>query len=431
MKGLEHQTLGKYELIRQIGVGNMGTVYLARDAFALREVAIKVCSIGNTEDERAARRRRKLFLNECKAAGMLEHPNIIDTIDAGIEDGKRYIVMEYVPGAQTLDRYCPRDNLLPVEHVVSIMLRCAIALDYAHNKGVVHRDIKPKNILLTQENEVKIADFGVALIQTEDVESTQVMGALGSPRYMSPEQISGATVSNQSDIFCLGVVLYELLVGVHPFMAKTIPAVARRIAKEAHTPPQVLRPDLPIELVRVVERTLKKHPAGRYRTAMDLAGDLSLVYDEIRLTAHQLSSTGKYDAVMPLAFFDSFEESDIMEVINASLWQEFAPGDQIIIEGELGDAFYILVTGEVAVRCAGIDVDVLKPGVSFGEIGFIIKSRRTASIVARTQVSVMKVRAALIERTSLSCQLKFQKAFLKVMAERLSSVMSNVSRAVA
>ena len=405
MKGLEHQTLGKYELIRQIGVGNMGTVYLARDAFALREVAIKVCSIGNTEDERAARRRRKLFLNECKAAGMLEHPNIIDTIDAGIEDGKRYIVMEYVPGAQTLDRYCPRDNLLPVEHVVSIMLRCAIALDYAHNKGVVHRDIKPKNILLTQENEVKIADFGVALIQTEDVESTQVMGALGSPRYMSPEQISGATVSNQSDIFCLGVVLYELLVGVHPFMAKTIPAVARRIAKEAHTPPQVLRPDLPIELVRVVERTLKKHPAGRYRTAMDLAGDLSLVYDEIRLTAHQLSSTGKYDAVMPLAFFDSFEESDIMEVINASLWQEFAPGDQIIIEGELGDAFYILVTGEVAVRCAGIDVDVLKPGVSFGEIGFIIKSRRTASIVARTQVSVMKVRAALIQRTTRSCQL--------------------------
>lgn len=430
MKGLEQQTLGKYELIRQIGVGNMGTVYLARDAFALRDVAIKVCSIGNPDDERAARRRRKLFLNECKAAGMLEHPNIIDTIDAGIEDGNRYIVMEYVAGAQTLDRYCPPDNLLPVEHVVSIMLKCAIALDYAHNKGVVHRDIKPKNILLTQDNEVKIADFGVALIQTEDVESTQVMGALGSPRYMSPEQISGGTVSNQSDIFCLGVVMYELLVGVHPFIAKTIPAVAKRIAREAHTPLQELRPDLPLDLVRVVERTLKKHPAGRYGKAMDLAGDLSLVYDEIRLTAHQISATGKYDAVTPLAFFESFEEADILEVINASLWQEYAPGDEIIVEGELGDAFYILVSGEVAVRCAGVDLDVLKPGVSFGEIGFIIKGRRTASIVARGRVSVMKVRAALIERTSISCQLKFQKAFLKVMAERLSSVMSNVASAV-
>ena len=155
-------TIGKYELIRPIGDGNMGTVYLARDPFTLRDVAIKIATPKPADDERIARRRRKLFYIEAKAAGMLRHPNIVATIDAGIEDDRRYIVMEYVQNASTLDRFCRPDNLLPIEHVVGIMQKCAIAFDFAHSQGVVHRDIKPKNIMLTQDNEVKICDFGLA-----------------------------------------------------------------------------------------------------------------------------------------------------------------------------------------------------------------------------------------------------------------------------
>jgi len=422
------QTIGKYELIRPIGDGNMGTVYLARDPFSLQDVAIKIATPKPADDDRIARRRRKLFYIEAKAAGMLRHPNIVATIDAGVEDDRRYLVMEYVQGASTLDRFCKPDNLLPIEHVVGTMLKCAIAFDFAHNEGVVHRDIKPKNIMLTQDNEVKICDFGLALITSSDINDTQVMGRLGSPRYMSPEQVSEEMVTNQSDIFSLGVVTYELLTGVSPFKADNISAIAKRITREAHKPLTEYRDDIPPALVHIVDRTLKKHPAGRYQTAMDLAGDLSLVHDEIRHTTNQLSSTRQFERVSRLSFFEAFEESEILETVKAGEWQDYKAGDQIIIEGEFDKSFYLLISGKVSVRRADFEVDVLRPGATFGELGFIVNQARTATIVAQDKVTVLKVRSSLIERTSVNCQLRFQKAFLKNLAERYCSTMNFIAR---
>ena len=422
------QTIGKYELIRPIGDGNMGTVYLARDPFSLQDVAIKIATPKPADDDRIARRRRKLFYIEAKAAGMLRHPNIVATIDAGIEDDRRYIVMEYVQGASTLDRFCRPDNLLPIEHVVSIMLKCALAFGFAHNQGVVHRDIKPKNIMLTQDNEVKICDFGLALITSTDINDTQVMGRLGSPRYMSPEQVSEEMVTNQSDIFSLGVVTYELLTGVSPFKADNISAIAKRITREPHKPLTDFRDDIPPALVHVVDRTLKKHPAGRYQSAMDLAGDLSLIHDEIRHTASKLSNTRQFERISRLGFFEDFEESEILETVNAGEWEDFQPGDEIIVEGEFDENFYLLISGKVSVRRADLEVDVLKPGATFGELGFIVNQARTATIVAQEKVTALKIRASLIERTSVNCQLRFQKAFLKNLAQRYCSTMNFIAR---
>lgn len=422
------QTIGKYELIRPIGDGNMGTVFLARDPFSLQDVAVKIATPKPADDERIARRRRKLFYIEAKAAGMLRHPNIVATIDAGIEDDRRYIVMEYVQGASTLDRFCRPDNLLPIEHVVGIMLKCAIAFGFAHNQGVVHRDIKPKNIMLTQDNEVKICDFGLALITNADINDTQVMGRLGSPRYMSPEQVSEEMVTNQSDIFSLGVVTYELLTGISPFRADNISAIAKRITREPHKPLTEFRNDIPPALVHIVDRTLKKHPAGRYQSAMDLAGDLSLIHDEIRHTVTQLSNTRQFERISRLSFFEEFEESEILEAVNTGEWEEFQAGSDIIIEGEFDQCFYLLVSGKVSVRRADLEVDVLKPGATFGELGFIVNQARTATIVAQEKVTVLKIRALLIERTSVNCQLRFQKAFLKNLAERYCSTMNFIAR---
>ena len=422
------QTIGKYELIRPIGDGNMGTVYLARDPFSLQDVAIKIATPKPADDDRIARRRRKLFYIEAKAAGMLRHPNIVATIDAGIEDDRRYLVMEYVQGASTLDRFCRPDNLLPIEHVVGTMLKCAIAFDFAHNQGVVHRDIKPKNIMLTQDNEVKICDFGLALITNADINDTQVMGRLGSPRYMSPEQVSEEMVTNQSDIFSLGVVTYELLTGVSPFKADNISAIARRITREPHKPLTEFRDDIPPALVHIVDRTLKKHPAGRYQTAMDLAGDLSLVHDEIRHTASQLSGTRQYERVSRLSFFEEFEESEILETVKSGEWEEYQAGTEIIIEGEFDKSFYLLISGKVSVRRADVEVDVLRPGATFGELGFIVNQARTATIVAQDKVTVLKIRSSLIERTSVNCQLRYQKAFLKNLAARFCSTMNFIAR---
>jgi len=422
------QTIGKYELIRPIGDGNMGTVYLARDPFSLQDVAIKIATPKPADDDRIARRRRKLFYIEAKAAGMLRHPNIVATIDAGIEDDRRYIVMEYVQGASTLDRFCRPDNLLPIEHVVGTMLKCAIAFGFAHNKGVVHRDIKPKNIMLTQDNEVKICDFGLALITSTDINDTQVMGRLGSPRYMSPEQVSEEMVTNQSDIFSLGVVTYELLTGVSPFKADNISAIAKRITREPHKPITDYRNDIPPALLHVVDRTLKKHPAGRYQSAMDLAGDLSLIHDEIRHTATKLSNTRQFERISRLSFFEEFDEAEVLESVSAGEWEEFQPGDEIIVEGEFDESFYLLVSGNVSVRRADLEVDVLKPGATFGELGFIVNQARTATIVAQDKVTVLKIRSSLIERTSVNCQLRFQKAFLKNLAVRFCSTMNFIAR---
>ncbi len=419
MKGLDSQALGKYELVREIGRGSMGTVYLARDPFSLRDVAIKIADVDPKSNLRIARRRRKLFFNEAKAAGKLRHPNIIATIDAGIEDSLRYIAMEYVPGAQTLDLFCTKDNLLSLDRVVSIMIKCSIALDYAHNKGVIHRDIKPKNIMLTQENEVKICDFGIALLtEGEDVDTTQVIGTLGSPRYMSPEQVTNEGVTNQSDIFSLGVVLYELLSGINPFSARNMADVTQKITRVAHQPLKEIRDDIPPMLMHIVDRTLKKHPAGRYRVAMELAADLNLIYQDIKLSEQELSGKDRLEALKELPFFRGFDESEIMDVLVGGVWKHYQEGQVIVEEGGEEDGFFVLVDGRVSVRRAGKEIDVLNPGASFGEISFFCRPEHTASIVAKDFCTVLEVGMNHIEHASVSCQLRFLKAFLRNMSIR-------------
>lgn len=427
MKGLENQTLGKYELIREIGRGSMGTVYLARDPFALRDVAVKIADVDPKSNRRIARRRRKLFFNEAKAAARLRHPNIIATIDAGIEDSLRYLAMEYVPGAQTLDLFCMSGNLLSLDRVISIMLKCAIALDYAHNKGVIHRDIKPKNILLTQENEVKVCDFGIALLTGgDDVDSTQVIGTLGSPRYMSPEQVTGEGITNQSDIFSLGVVLYELLAGSNPFSARNMADVTKKITREAHRPLKEIRSDIPPALIHIVDRTLKKHPAGRYRVAMELAADLNLIYQDIKLSEQELSGKDRLEQLKELSFFKGFDDSEIMEVLVSGVWKHCHVGQEIVVEGAGSDSFYVLVDGRVSVRRGGKEIDVLHPGASFGEIGLFHREQRTTSIVAKDPVTVLEVGANHIEHATVSCQLRFHKAFMRSMSGRFSKAVERI-----
>ncbi len=397
----------------------MGTVYLARDPFSLRDVAVKIADVDPKSSQRIARRRRKLFFNEAKAAGRLRHPNIIATIDAGIDDSLRYIAMEYVPGAQTLDLFCIPGNLLPIDRVVSIMLKCAIALDYAHNRGVIHRDIKPKNIMLTQDNEVKICDFGIALLtEGEDIDTTQVMGTLGSPRYMAPEQVTNEGITNQSDIFSLGVVLYELLSGNNPFSARNMADVTQKITREAHRPLKEIRDDIPSALMHIVDRTLKKHPAGRYRVAMELAADLNLIYQDIKLSEQELSGKDRLEALTELSFFRGFEESELMEVLVSGVWRHYDVGDVILEEGSEEDGFFVLIVGRVSVRRAGTEIDVLEPGASFGEIGFFHRPEHEVSIVAKDLVTVLQVGINHIEHASVSCQLRFHKAILTNVSKR-------------
>ncbi len=420
MRSLANQTLGKFDVIREIGHGSMGTVYLGYDPFAELEVAIKVAHTEQLQDPQQGSRYRKMFFNEAKVAGRLHHPNIVRVYDAGVSGETCFIVMEYVPGGQTLHGHARPGSLLPIEDVVRIIFKCARALDYAHRKGVVHRDIKPRNILLTEEHDIKIGDFSVALTFSAEATETQVHGYVGSPLYMSPEQVREDTITNQSDIFSLGVVLYELLCGKHPFHGENLPSIISKITDQPHVPVAELRSDVPPVLAHIIDRCLSKSPAARYRMGLDMAADLSLVFSHIQLLEEQISGGDKFALVSKLKFFQDFSESEVWEIINASAWHEYEAGSEIIVEGEIDNSFYVIVSGEVEVLKSGKVVDRLSEGDCFGEMGFIAERERTATISAHTAVSSLKVRASLIERASLHCQLRFHKVFLNTLVERLS-----------
>ncbi len=420
MENLKDTTLGKYEVLRNIGKGAMSDVYLGYDPFGERKVAIKVAHEDKLRDSQQGARSRKLFFNEAKVAGMLRHPNIIEVYDANVEGDVWYIVMEYVAGKKTLHSFCQPDVLLPIHDVVRIIFKCAKALEHAHRKGVVHRDIKPKNILLSQEREVKIGDFGIALLTHLDVTETQVHGYVGSPLYMSPEQMLEGAITNRSDIFSIGVVMYEMLTGRHPFVARSLPAIIHQITHIPHTPLREVRPDVPRVLQSILDRALRKDPAKRYQSCMDMVGDLSLVFDEMNLPEEEISNREKFNLIKELKFFREFDVAEIWEVITATSWEEYAVGADIFQAGELDNSFYIIVSGTVVVRKGERVVDSLERGDCFGESGFIAGKVRPVSIVAKTEVTVMKVRTSLMERTSLACQLRFHKVFLNNLIERLS-----------
>ena len=247
------EKIGKYVIVNKIGKGSTGMVYLSHDPYYRRDVAIKVYNIEEDSDPDRAKVSRKMFFNEAHMVGMLQHPNIMPIFDAGEEDGKYYVVTEYIQGARTLAAYCRPDNLLRVDDVVEIIYKCAKALHYSHGRGVIHRDIKPSNIMLTTDNDVRIIDFGIAIVS--DSEVSRIEGIAGSPSYMSPEQVQSDDLTSASDIYSLGAVLYELLTGFRPFRADNLSKLLHQIVYATPPPIHTYRSDFPEELEQLVATT--------------------------------------------------------------------------------------------------------------------------------------------------------------------------------
>ncbi|HEY6967027.1 MAG TPA: serine/threonine-protein kinase, partial [Burkholderiales bacterium] len=232
--------VGKYDVQKLLGKGATGTVYLAKDTFSGREVALKTIEPEVFRDPEFGTVYRSQFLNEASLAGKLRHPHIVAIFDAVVEENSGHIAMEIVSGGD-LSQYVKPDKLLPVEDVLQIGFKCCGALEYAFAQGIVHRDIKPANIMIVQGTDVKIADFGAAFLRKSKNVQT---AAMGSPFYMSPEQIEGKDLTFHSDMYSLGVVLYELLTGKRPFVADNLPGLVKKILTETPAPPSSLRKDL-------------------------------------------------------------------------------------------------------------------------------------------------------------------------------------------
>jgi len=412
------EKIGKYVIVKEVGRGSTGVVYLSHDPYYRRDVAIKVYNL-ESHDEDRARVTRKMFLSEAHMVGMLQHPNILPIFDAGEENGHYYIVTEHVHGARTLSAYCKPDNLLPVDDVVEIMYKCAKALHYAHSRGVIHRDIKPSNIMLTQANDVRIIDFGIALVADSDI--SRIEGIAGSPSYMSPEQVQSLEITNRSDLYSLGAVLYEMLTGFRPFRGGNLSKLLHQIVYATAQPIHALRPDIPEVLETSVAKALQKDPAKRYRNGLELAADLTRVHQALRDGTSKLDRQEQFSILRTLKFFHDFSQSEILEVLRASTWQDYDEGEEIVKEGEMDDRFYVIVSGSVAVMRAGNHVGQLEAGECFGETSYVRGAKRLATIKALSGVTLMKVSSTLLEQSSAACQLRFNKVFLRSLISRLQS----------
>ncbi|MBT9566694.1 MAG: serine/threonine protein kinase [Thiobacillus sp.] len=261
--------IGRYEVIATLGQGAMGTVYKAVDPLIERTVAIKTINLDLAQEERAEFEER--FYREAKSAGRLNHANIVTIYDVGETEDIAYIAMEYLQG-ESLREMLDSGVVLPIETIVRIVSRIASALNYAHENEVVHRDIKPANIMITSNRDVKIMDFGIAQIPTGS--RTQHGTVLGSPTYMAPEQVASEPIDGKTDIFALGVVLYEMLTGVTPFKGDNLSAIMFKILHMDPVPPSKVDLRVPPVFDRIIARALAKRPADRYASARDLARDL-------------------------------------------------------------------------------------------------------------------------------------------------------------
>jgi serine/threonine protein kinase len=423
------EKIGKYEIIECIGRGSMGVVFSAHDPYADRKVAIKVCAISDENESHSSRLAKKLFFNEAHTTGSLNHPSILSVLDAGEDGDQPYLVLEFLDGGDTLKRYIEKDNLLSVERTVEILFQCAKALDYAHRRGVIHRDIKATNIMLTADGRVKICDFGIAQFSSGD--QTQVMGLLGSPRYMSPEQAKEEDVTGQTDVYSLGVVAYELLTGTAPFTANGLAKLINQILHQEPAPISDFRPEVPKQLEQIVAKAMAKSLAERYQTGQEMAADLASVFSHLDQPPEPPPPEDKFESVRGLPFFNEFSDEEVSEVSAAADWMMFSAMDSIVDEGTLEHSFFIVISGDVAVVKAAKQISTLTKSDCFGEMSYVLKGQRSASIIAISDVVLLRVDAALMEQASMKTQLRFNQIFLRTLIERLTTTSEELARYVA
>ena len=418
MKFEIHETIGKYPVTREIGSGATSKVYLARDPFADRDVAIKVFLFDKQADASQERMLHKSFVAEAALAGKLNHPHIVDIYDAVVEPDRSYLVMEYVPGT-TLEAHAEVATLLPVNKVVEIVFKCIRALEYACRHGIIHRDIKPGNILLSESGETKVSDFG-ASFQQKMQDTTQISG-IGSPAYMSPEQIRMESLTHQTDIYSLGVTMYRLLTGRLPFVASTQAALMYAIMNTEPTRPVKLRPELPGLLDAVVMKAMDKDLSARYQSWLEFGKDLSQAFASLRMTGATVSESERFTRLRDYPFFAEFNDVTLWELIRIGAWKTFGPQATLIREGDTGDSFYFLVEGEVDVTLSGKLLATIQPGRCFGElIVFADKTqRRTTTVTAKGPITVMEVKAEAMRAATDALQSTFTKACMRVLIERL------------
>jgi eukaryotic-like serine/threonine-protein kinase len=418
--------IGKYRVLARLGEGATSEVFLCHDDFLDRKVAVKRVRASALADSQDARYHERFFAAEAALAGRLQHPNVVQIFDAVADPRAPYIVMEHVEGS-TLRPYCRADQLQPLALVVELGFKCAMALGYVFRQGLVHRDVKPANILAVLKDgaiaDVKITDFGSALNMRSDV--TQVY-RVGSLAYMSPEQLDGSVLDSRADIYSLGAVLYHMIAGRPPFDAQEQAALVNQIYHHQPTPPSALRANVSPGLDAVILMALAKRPEQRHAGWEEFAQALSALIANREVPRGHLQGvldSERFTLLRSLEFFSAFGDVELWEVVHRANWQRFGFGHALYRRGEEGRDFHILAQGEVEVHRDGKKVATLGSGTSVGEMAYLAPSpelrRHSAEVVVSQPCTTISFTPETLAQVGPECRHRFDDAFIRVLVRRL------------
>ncbi len=418
----------RFELRRELGRGGMGEVHLAYDAYRQREVAIKLARLQAMEDA-DDQRMRKMWLNETRLAGRLQHPYIVEIYEAGVTDLHGYLVMEYIEGG-TLKQHTTRDKLLEFNAVIEILYKVCNALDYAAKMGLLHRDIKPANIMLTADGTVKVTDFGTCY-QT-DADETQVFD-VGTLPFMPPEHFKRRPPTVQSDIYAVGVMAYQLLTGALPFNANSQESLIYQKLYEDFVPLDQRRREVPPELRFVVHRAIQRDVELRYTNWADFSDALALALPELALPRETQFDSARFKVLKELPFFADFSDEQLWETVHLSIWLYKSKGDVVFEAGSPGRNVYVITNGEVIVSRDGIELNRLQTGACFGEVAYLddVAAARTATVTAAMGTVLLEIEAESLRQSSVGLQAAFARAFMRVMVGLIKRADARYLRAVA
>lgn len=427
--------IGKFVIKSKIGEGATSEVFLASDPFRGQDVAIKRVRLGLLADSRDAHFQQRFFAAEAALVGRLQHPNVVQILDAVADAEAPYLVMEYVAGV-TLRRYCRADKLLPLTQIIEIGFKCAMALGYCFRQGLIHRDVKPANLLVTLDGDriadVKVTDFGSVFNLGSD--HTQVY-RVGSLAYMSPEQLDGDVLDSRADIYSLAAVLYHLVAGRPPFDAVQQQAIMHQIYHGTAPPLATLREGVPEALQGLIERALAKdrdlRPANWDEFAQALS-QLSAQTPRSHESLQEVQDSERFTLLRSLEFFADFGDVELWEVVHRAAWHRHSYGQALYRKGEEGNSFHIVTQGKVEVYRDGRSVASLGAGSSVGEMAYLAPNPalrvHTVDILVSQPATTLSFTPESLERLSLPTRYLFDKAFIRVLVRRLHAAQEAAAR---
>ena len=421
--------ISKYAIGARMGSGTCGVVHKALDNVLAREVAIKLSPIGEAKASTGkVPGAQRAYQTEVHAAGRLRHPNIVTVFDAGQDQNLNYIVMEAVDG-HSLKHFGKGQKLLPAYRALEVICECCKALDYSHRQAILHRDIKPANIMIGNDGSVKLLDFGIAVGLSEESGLDLTGPTLGTPNYMSPEQILGRKLTPASDFYSLGTVLFELLTGKQLFKAKKVKDLFRTVVHQRAPQLYDFRPELTRELSDVLDKALSKKPEERYQSGMEMIHALSGFIEQFRIVEElPASHRALLPALRKLPFFNSVPEADVARLVAHTELRELAVGDDLLPDGNFDRQLLLLIDGVVVTESRVSSVDsrpplrgLYGPGQCIGEYGFIHGARENVRYRATSDQQALVLSTDTLSQLAPKLHLHYYKQISDTLLRRMAT----------